>query len=152
MRRLVVKIGVALLTFSAGVVLNNVITTLEDESKRSVSDQEISIEDQWHRLYEAAAMSDDKSGALREVSNRLLCTNRKGLADAVYIEDNGHILCRRDDGSLHQAGWGDYGLFYHQIKDSHYDWSINNVNFLRTISSVEKARRYVRNHRRFLMP
>ena len=112
-------------------------------------------EDEWHRLFEAAGMTGDPR-VMTEVSSRLLCTNRHGVADAVPVEWDGRawtrrtdtsIACQERDRTVHMLGRNsDYGQYSQHILETHAAWSLRNLEFTRTIVSPNAARLYVSSH------
>jgi hypothetical protein len=102
----------------------------------------VSIEDQWHRLYEAAGMTGD-SEPRQHVFKRMQCTNKLGIADAVYIETNEGVACRRADKTIHQLHLSEYGAYFKHITQTHHAWTLANLDFVRSVSSKRKAEAYL---------
>ncbi len=102
--------------------------------------------DEWHRLYEAAGMTGD-GDIIAQVRNRLLCTNREGETIGVKIDIDLTSWCRLDDGTLKDLNQYTPGSFSDHILKSHSDWSLRNLDFLKSVGSGVKARQYVREHR-----
>jgi hypothetical protein len=149
MKPISVRIGVALLAFFLGVVASTIRSRIFAGSHESASSPASSRDEQWHRLYEAAGMSGD--GAIRYlVDNRLLCTNMAGVPDAWPVEIKYTQWCRRADGSLRPLFINDtseYGSYYRRITSSHSTWTRENLDFVRTISTGNKAKEYVTTHK-----
>ena len=154
MCRLSYKLGVAALTFSFGIFASTGWSRLYLNAPRSeTTSVSWPREEQWHRLYEAAGMSGDWQ-LRQEVDNMLICANRSGVSDAWPVAHDGTLWCRRRDGSEHQVNaiTGEYGAFLLRVREGHTAWTLQNMEFVRSISSPEKARGYVVSHREMLRP
>ncbi|HKE55551.1 MAG TPA: hypothetical protein VKB46_02580 [Pyrinomonadaceae bacterium] len=134
------------LAFTVGVFSSAVVSRQRSSRQAEKSLLLDSRIDQWHRLYEAAGMTGD--GEIRvEVFNRLLCSDRAGRSLGLMIDVDGLSKCRLDDGTLQELNPpGDYGPFAKRILESHLDWSLNNLDFVESVSSAAKARQYVSRH------
>jgi hypothetical protein len=141
MRQLSLRLGIALFTFVLAVTLSSLVSKVFKTPQAQVSTN-ISTEDQWHRLYEAAGMSGD-STLVQSVHKRLLCANKQGIADAIYIETNEGTCCQKMDKTNHQLYLSEYGEFHRRIRESHHAWTLANLDFVRSVSSKKKARDYL---------
>jgi hypothetical protein len=144
MKRIPVRIGVALLAFFVGVVASTITLRLSADSHSPMSSQD----EEWHRLYEAAGMSGD-STIRQAVYDRLLCANKAGVPDALPIEIQAVGWCQRADGTIHELLLNDtseYGSFYRRITSSHSRWALENLDFVRTVGTGKKAKEYVATH------
>ena len=141
------SIAVLLVAFLLGV-LSSAIVSRHRKSRESVARSPIQDRsDEWHRLFEAAGMTGD-GDIIAEVRNRLLCTNREGETIGVKIDIDLNSWCRLDDGTLKDLSqYIGNGSFSDQILKSHSDWSLHNLDFLKSVDSGVKARQYVREHR-----
>jgi len=146
-RKLSTSITVSLLTFLLGVVSSAFVSHQRESRKlREMSTIEDRIE-QWHRLYEAAGMTGDDEIRVW-VFNRLICTNSAGQSGGVMVYADGSDWCRLEDGTLTELNsFMDHGSFSQHIFKSHLDWSIHHLDFVESVGSAEKARRYVSQHR-----
>ena len=145
MRRISMRIGVALLAFLTGVVANTVRVRYFAGSPKGVVSSFSSRDDEWHRLYEAEQVS---RGA-RRIGARLFCANRAGIPDAESIDIQGAFWCQKADGTIHQLIVDDtheYGPYHERIRSSHSKWMTENLDFLRTIGTATKARAYLATH------
>lgn len=148
MKRISLRLGVALLAFFVGFVASTIRSRFSSDSPRNATSPMSSRDEQWHRLYEAAGMSGD--GTIRkEVNDRLLCANKAGVPDALPIDIQGAVWCQKADGTIQQLFMNDtseYGSFYWHISSSHGTWSLENLDFVRTVSTAKKAKEYVATH------
>jgi hypothetical protein len=145
MKRISIRIGVAVLAFFVGFVASTVRLRFSAGSRKSASSFS-SRDEEWHRLYEAAGLSGDAT-IMKEVSDRLLCTNNSGVPDAWPVE--GGARCQRSDGTIHQLYGNDttgYGSFFRRTISSQNTWAIENLDFVRTISTGKTAKEYVATH------
>ena len=146
MKPITLRIGIALLAFSLGVVASTIRLRYFVSSPESTS---VSLHDEeWHRLFEAAGMSGD-SFTRELVYHRLLCANQAGVPDARRIEIDGAVWCQRDDGTIHQVIENDtseYGSYFTHIRSSHGKWAVENIEFGRQVSTELLAKQYVANH------
>ena len=148
MKRISVRIGVALLAFFLGVVASTIRSRIFAGSPESAFSPASSRDEEWHRLYEAAGLSGD-GAIIYLVNNRLLCTNKSGVPDAWPITIKYSQWCRRADGSIHPLFVDDtseYGSYYRRITSSHSTWTLENLDFVRTISTGKQAKEYVATH------
>jgi hypothetical protein len=148
MKRIPVRIGVALLAFFVGVVASTIRSRFSADSLDSALSPMSSQDEEWHRLYEAAGMSGD-STLRTEVYDRLLCANKAGVPDAFPIDIEGTVGCQRVDGTIQQLLFDDtseYGSFNRRITSSHSTWALENLDFVRTVCSGKKAKEYLANH------
>jgi hypothetical protein len=149
MKRISIRIGVAVLAFFVGFVASTVRLKFSADSPKTAASRMSARDEEWHRLYEAAGMSGD-STIIKEVSDRLLGANRAGAPDAWPIEIEGASWCKRADGTIHQllvTDTSEYGSFSERITSSHSAWSLENLDFIRTIGTGEKAKEYVATHK-----
>ena len=94
-------------------------------------------------------MSGD-AAIIKEVNDRLLCANRSGVPDAFPVEVGATVSCRRADGSTHEHRMNDtseYGSFFNRITASHRSWTMQNLDFVRSVSTAERAKEYVATHK-----
>ena len=148
MKQISIRIGVALLAFFVGFVASAIRSRFFVGSPKSVFSTMSSRDEEWHRLYEAAGMSGDGT-IIKEVSDRLLCANKAGVLDASPLDIEGAVWCQRADGTIHQLLVNDtseYGSFFRRITSSHSTWALENLDFVRTISTGKKAKAYVATH------
>lgn len=148
MKRISIRIGVAVLAFFVGSVASTIRLKFSEGSPESALSQMSARDEEWHRLYLAAGMSGDGT-LMKEVSDRLLCANKQGVPDARPIDIQGEVWCQRIDGTTHQFlvnDTNDYGSFYRHIRSSHSRWTLENLDFARSISTAKKAKEYVATH------
>src|ERR1700741_242929 len=149
MKRISVGIGVALLTFFIGLVASTIRLSFSLGSPNRASSPISSRDEEWHRLYEAAGLSG--AGTIRgEVSNKLRCANKAGVPDAYPLDIADAIWCQRTDGTIHhllENDTSEYGSFYRRITTSHSTWTLENLDFVRTISTEKTAKEYVGTHK-----
>jgi hypothetical protein len=148
MKRISIRIGVALLAFFVGFVASTIRLRFSVGSSKSAFSPMSSRDEEWHRLYEAAGMSGDGT-ITKVVSDRLLCANKAGVPDAWPLEIERAVWCQRADGTIHQLLVNDtseYGSFFRRITSSHSKWTLENLDFVRTISTAKKAKAYVATH------
>jgi hypothetical protein len=146
MKRISIRIGVAVLAFFVGCVASTVRLRFSVRSHKCAFSPLSSRDEEWHRLYEAAGLSGDAT-IMKEVTDRLLCTNNAGVPDAWPVE--GGARCQRSDGTIHQLFGNDtseYGSFFKHIISSQNTWAIENLDFVRTISNGKKAKKYLATH------
>lgn len=151
MKRLPLRIAVALLTFVVGNAVSGIRAAFFVASPDCSYSPASSLDEEWHRLYEASRLSGD-AVMMKEVSDRLLCRNVAGVPDALPIEIEGALWCQRDDRSIHSVLMNDtnyYGSYFWRISSSHSKWSLENMEFVRRVSNGKKAREYVATHRIF---
>jgi len=107
-------------------------------------------EDRLHKLYEAAQMTARESDTKRLVFERLVCTKDDGLANArlTTIGEQNIIGCKTIDGTVYELNSkiGTYGPMFDKIENSHLSWSLKNLEFLKEVSTSEKAEKYVHQH------
>jgi hypothetical protein len=150
MRRISMRIGVALLAFLTGVVANTVRVRCFAGSPKGVVSSFSSRDDEWHRFYEAAQVSRDEA-IMRRVGEKLFCANRAGIPDAERRDIQDEVWCQKADGTIHPhiedgTSRHEYGPYYQRIRDSHSRWMTENLEFLRTIGTATKARAYLATH------
>lgn len=148
MRRISLRIGVALLAFLTGFVVNTVRVRYFAGSPKGIVSSFSSRDDEWHRFYEAAQVSRDDA-IMRRVSERLFCANRAGVPDAEPRDRQDGLWCQKADGTIHQhivVDTNEYGPFFARITSSHSKWMTENLEFLRTIGTATKARAYIATH------
>ena len=148
MKQISIRIGVALLAFFVGIVASTIRLRVSVGSPKSAFSPMSSQDEEWHRLYEAAGMSGDGT-IIKVVSDRLLCANRAGVPDAWPVDIECAVWCQKADGTIHQLLVNDtseYGSFYRRITSSHSTWSLENLDFVRTITTGKKAKAYVVTH------
>ncbi len=68
-----------------------------------MTEAKLSLDDEWHRLYEAAAMSGDDE-VFKDVSRALMCANPIGIPGGKLIEYDDTTYCHYLDGSRHVRG------------------------------------------------
>ena len=140
------SVAVIFIAFLLGVVSSAIVSRQRETGTfRELSPIELRSE-QWHRLYEAAGMTGDGE-IIAEVRDRLLCTNREGKSVGVKIDIDANSWCRLDNGDIRElTQYTEYGAFSDQILKSHFEWSLRNLDFLKSVDSGEKARQYVKRH------
>jgi hypothetical protein len=113
----------------------------------------LSLDDQWHRLYEAAGMSGDDE-VFQQVTKSLMCADPYGVPAGSLVEHHDGIsLCVRTNGSSHEfrpAFDGIYDSYLQRITKSHVKWSVDNIEFVRSVSTRKKALAYYQQHRSFI--
>src|SRR5215468_3514446 len=141
------SLAVVFITFLLGVV-SSAIVSRQQETRMFTKMSPIEVRsEQWHRLYEAAGMTGDGE-IIAEVRDRLLCTNRQGESVGVKIDIEANSWCRLDNGDIKELAQStDFGAFSDQILKSHFEWSLRNLDFLKSVDSGQKARQYVKQHR-----
>jgi len=115
---------------------------------RSTVAPTLSTEEKWHRLYEAAGMSGN-ADVINEVGDRLFCTNRAGVPDALPIYIDGKEWCQKADKTIHAIRLdeiSEYGSFSWRITKSHRLWTLQNLDFARSVITVKNAKEYVLSH------
>lgn len=149
MHHLTIRLGIALVTFSLGVLVYVAkvffyVPPPEDEIEMSVAQFH---EEEWHRLYEAAGMTGDEETLLL-VRGKLMCANTNGVSDARPIENTDVFGCRKADGSIYvyDVGRGPYGQFDNKIMASHLSWSLKHLQFIKELIPAQRAKRYVNAH------
>lgn len=148
MKGISIRIGVALLAFFVGFVASTIRLRFSVGTLKSAFSPTSSRDEEWHRLYEAAGMSGDGT-MIKEVSDRLLCANKAGVPDAWPKDIECAVWCQRADGTIHQLlvnETSEYGSFFRRITSSHRTWTLENLDFVRTISTGKKAKAYVATH------
>lgn len=148
MKRIYAGMAVALLTFCLGIAISTILSTSHREAACSSSILSWSPDEDWHRLYEAAGLSGD-GAIIKEVNDRLLCANSAGVPDALFVEIEASVGCKKVDGSIYELRVNDtseYGSFYRRITASHSSWTLRNLDFVRRISTAKRAREYVFTH------
>jgi hypothetical protein len=131
MKRISIRIGVALVAFFVGFVASTIRLRFSVGSPKSAFSTMSSRDEEWHRLYEAAGMSGDGT-IIKEVSDRLLCANKAGVPDASPLDIECAVWCQRADGTIHQLLVNDtseYGSFFRRITSSHSTWALENLDF-----------------------
>ena len=149
MRRVYLRPSIAAVTFSAGLIVSALWST-KHSTVLELHDEtipEVSIEDQWHRIYEAAGMTGDPE-TMRQMERRLTCTDTFGGTTADYVEVRDNIFCKLGDGLFYQVNStsGPYGPFQRRIFGTHAPWALKNIEFLRTLSTREDAQKYLTAH------
>ena len=89
------------------------------------------------------------AATLEEVSDRLLCANSSGIPDAWPVEIEARAWCRKADGTIHELLVNDtseYGSFSRRINASHSSWTLQNLDFVRSVSTAKRAKEYVSTH------
>lgn len=147
MQQLTLRLGLALLTFTLGIVVYAAkvfVSVPADEIACPVAQLE---QEKWHKLYEAAGMTGD-AGTLRLVREKLMCTNPDGISDARAVQLAEDTWCKRADGTVHEYNTvlGPYGQYHRMIMDSHRAWSLKHLTFLYSLIPSERARVYVNGH------
>jgi hypothetical protein len=150
MRYITLRLMVALLTFGLGLITYSVWSLglhSREANKRVVPVSQLR-EEEWHKLYEAAAMTGDQT-ILDSVRGRLLCTNADGISDARLVEIKGRAACENANGTIYELNFiaGPYGHFDAKIMREHEWWALTNLRFLKTINTPQRARAYVIEHR-----
>ena len=141
MKQMSIRITVAVLTFCFGLAIS-MTWSISERGFTDCSPVLPARDEQWHRLYEAAVMSGD-AAIIKEVNDRLLCTNSSGVPDAFPVEVGATVSCKTVDGSIHELRINDtskYGSFFNRITASHRSWTMQNLDFVRSISSAERAK------------
>ena len=147
MKQMYIRITVAVLTFCFGLAISMTWSNWQ----RHFTDCPAVLparDEQWHRLYEAAGMTGE-AAIIKEVNDRLLCANSSGVPDAFPVTVGATVSCRRADGSTHENRMDDtseYGSFFNRITASHRSWTMQNLDFVRSISTAERAKEYVATH------
>ena len=142
-RNLLLRLVAAWMTFSIGVVIHLAWpfqTDLTGDANQLVAPFAPLRADELHRLYEAAQVARS-----RHLISRLMCIKADGSIDAVevYSEENlPFVLCLNPDGSKYIWDW----RVHEEFVQRHRRWSLNNIEFLRTINTPEKAEEYIRTH------
>ena len=134
-------IAVAVLTFFAGLLVHFAI-----QPNVEIPSLAETREDQWHKLYEAAAISGD--GALRtRIQDSLMCFDviNEPNGRMVYSPDN-RAYCLSADGRTCKLQYLTYPSTFERITKSQVAWSVRNLDFVRSISNKDKARQYVEAH------
>jgi hypothetical protein len=147
MRQLTLKLGIAVLTFSVGLVAYAAkvfVSAPADELTIPVAQFQ---EEEWHKLYEAAGMTGDPV-TLRLVREKLMCTDIDGISNARMVALADSMRCERFDRTTYQYNRfvGPYGPFDDKIMNSHRLWCLRHLRFMKTLTPAPKARMYVSSH------
>ncbi len=143
-RNLLLRLVAAWMTFSIGVVIHLAWpfqNSLTGDANQLVAPVAPLREDNLHRLYEAARVSTS-----RHLINRLRCIKADGSIDAIAVcreeplEQLMFVVCLNPDGSKYIWEW----QLHEEFVQRHRRWSLNNIEFLRTINTPEKAEEYIR--------
>jgi len=148
MQQTCIRIMVGVLAFTLGVFIYAIWSRLERHDTRSAVAPTLSIDEKWHRLYEAAGMSGDAE-LMDEVSDRLLCTNRAGVPEAWPVDIEETVRCQKADKSIHELRLNElseYGSFSWRITTSHRSWTLHNFDFARSVITAKNAKEYVLSH------
>lgn len=99
-------------------------------------------------------MTDGHSDIRKFVLDKLMCTNNDGVSDAELIDRQDVLACKRADGVVFEVRWGigPYGAMLYKIQREHHAWSLENLGFIRELTTREKAERYVTQHMSDLIP
>lgn len=150
MQRLALRLTVAVLTFTAGLSAYAGWTVLLLPSNPAEQLASVSKlrEDQLHRIYEAALMTGGHSDLREFVLNKLMCTNNDGVSDAEFIHRQDMLACERAGGLVFEVrpDIGPYGPMLFKIRSEHHAWSLENLGFIRELTTADKADRYVTQH------
>ena len=149
MRQIYISIVTGFLAFTFGVTAHKSWMRFQGHSMKSAVASTLSTEEKWHRLYEAALMSG-LDEIREEVLDRLLCSNREGVPDAWPISRDAQLWCQSADRTIHELRIiesSEYGSFSKRITTSHRLWTLDNLDFVRTIGTAKSARAYVISHR-----
>jgi len=139
---------VAVLAFSLGICVHTIWSRFYSRAMRSTVASTLSTDEKWHRLYEAAGMSGN-ADVINEVGDRLFCTNRAGVPDALPIYIDGKEWCQKADKTIHEIRLdeiSEYGSFSWRITKSHRLWTLQNLDFARSVITVKNAKEYVLSH------
>ncbi len=112
-------------------------------------------EDNLHKLYEAAQMTGRDWYARSMTLDKLRCARDDGTLDARMITDEfGKTGCQKDNGIVYEFNTesGAYGVIFEKVRRDHGQWSLRNLEFVREVSTPEKARDYMRQHMSELFP
>jgi hypothetical protein len=144
------RIGVALLAFFLGVVASTIRLRYFTSRPESACPHMASRDEEWHRLFEAGGMSAD-ADTREGVNRRLLCANKEGISDAVRIDLEDGVWCKRADGTMQQAietESSEYGSYYRHITSTHSKWTVTpeNLEFARQVSHTLPAKEYIAAH------
>jgi hypothetical protein len=150
MRCITLRLVVALFTFTLGLITYAVWSPglhSREASKRVAPVSQLR-EEEWHKLYEAAAMTGDTT-ILSRVRAKLRCTNNDGISDAWPVDINGRAACEKASRTIYELNYiaGPYGQFDAKIMREHERWALANLRFLKTINTPERAKAYVIEHR-----
>jgi hypothetical protein len=140
MWHLTLRPALSLLAFLAGLAAH---AALAGDPSLGLDDQVQSVErarwHEWHKLYEAAWMSD---GATRRVYEELVCVRPDGAYGGRLLELPGEeAVCEERGAGVHPPD-GTYDRF---LKE-HTAWSLKNMQFVREVGTPERANTYVLNH------
>jgi hypothetical protein len=134
-RRYTAFITAAIFTFTLGIVVS-FITRPSAWRAPDIPPISQSLDDEWHRLFEAAYMAQDNE--LRDVIlGRLQCMEHDHSLKGVLVFGDDRLYCV--EGT---AVWmPDPG--YRSRINAHRDWSKRNMPFIRSIANPFVARRYI---------
>lgn len=130
----------ALAAFVVGSLIHLALTLpgdLAGDTDRFVAPVAPLREDELHRLYEAARVAKS-----RPLISRMMCMRTDGSIDAIMFEREEAPACLNPDDSRSVLD----GQPFEKFLRRHHAWSLNNIEFLRSISTPEKAEKYLSTH------
>jgi hypothetical protein len=144
LRQLTLYFLVAVLTFVCGVSAHRVLSDPGVAEASIVSVFELR-EDQWHRLFEASAISGD-STFRNEIFLRTACIGPDFALKARLTQDMNGEFCqtRSVDGDTYSL-WKPY-YTHKELMIRHDKWLATNPEFLQEIQTPQQASRYVAKH------
>ena len=148
MQGIYIRMVVAAVAFSLGVSVHTIWSRFERRAMRSEVAPTLSTDEKLHRLFEAAGMSGD-ADVIKEVGDRLLCTNRAGVPDALPIYIDETVRCQTAEKTIHELRLNEiseYGSFSWRITTSPRSWTLHNLGFARSIVGAKNAKEYVLVH------
>ena len=132
-----IRLAALLAAFAVGITTYRV-------APKAVADTDIPSaaakrEDDLHRLYEAAMLSED-SGLRDGIVLRLMCVDTHNSPEIRFVEVGLSLECPQARYNFDPAlSW---------LRKSHEHWTQQNMAFIREISTAEKARAYTIEHLR----
>ena len=157
MRRYTTHLIVGLLMFVIGVAAYNTWTFFYHHSH--LEEQIIPVsqlrEDNLHRLYEATQMLGKDWDTKNMMIEKLACARADGVIDARMVEKGQEtVRCQRGDGTVYELNneMGLYGVMFNKIRKEHASWSQKNLEFLKRVSTPEKAKAYIHQHMTDMLP
>jgi len=136
--RYLIYISVALVTFFIGVLL---VRAFEPNEITPIAQSQ---DDDLHKLYEAASMLGNDE-LRNEVLDRFQCLSTENYLNARMVTTEWTVYCVNSKREYSLA-YIQHDSDYEKLRRSHGEWTWRNIEFLKSISSKNKARQYVIAH------
>jgi hypothetical protein len=131
-----IRFAALLTTFVAGIATYSIM----QQTAVTVADIPTAAakrEDDLHRLYEAAMLSGD-SGLRDAIVLRLTCAGAEDSLEIQFVQAHPSSECEKANNNLEPE--------ISRLRKSHEPWTRRNMDFIREISTAEKARAYAIAH------